>query len=127
MSKQIFISCVHEDSHQINNIKDWAAKNRLGNVVITHETEDNRPKGKEAVKQHLEKKIEGASAIFVLIGNDTHNHEWIEAEVELAKKFNKEIICARIPQTTGAIPSVLDKNKPINFDPDSLRKILESK
>lgn len=125
MSKSIFISCVFEDSHRIASIKKWATDNRLGDVVITQETEDKRQQGKEAVKQHIKSKIQGAAVILVLVGQDTHNHEWIEAEVELANSFNKEIICVRIPHTTGAVPPLLTNNRLISFDPDAIRKLIK--
>jgi hypothetical protein len=70
MSKSIFISCVFEDSHRIETIKSWATGKRLGDVVITHETEDKRILGKEAIKHHIKTKIQGASLIIVLIGQD---------------------------------------------------------
>lgn len=67
MSKSIFISCVHEDSHRIKSIENWAASGRLGNVVITHETEDKRHEGKEAIKHHIKSKIqEQGSSLFWL-------------------------------------------------------------
>jgi hypothetical protein len=53
----------------------------------------------------------------VLVGNNTHNHEWIEAEVELANRYNKEIICVRIPHTTGAVPPLLTNKRLVSFDP----------
>lgn len=124
MSKSIFISCVFEDSHRIASIKKWATDNRLGDVVITQETEDKRQKGKEAVKQHIKSKIQGAAVILVLVGQDTHNHEWIEAEVELANSFNKEIICVRIPHTNGAVPSLLTNKRIISFDPEAIKKLI---
>jgi len=126
MSKSIFISCVHEDSHRISSITSWAEQSRLGNVAITHETEDNRQQGKEAIKQHLKTKIQGASCILVLVGNDTHNHDWISAEVELANSFHKEIICVRIPNSNGAVPTLLNKYKLINFDPDTIKKEIDN-
>ena len=124
MSKSIFVSCVFEDSHRIESIKKWATDNRLGNVSITHETEDKRKQGKEEVKKHIKSKIQGATFVLVLVGQDTHNHEWIEAEVELANSFHKEIICVRIPHTTGAVPLLLSNKRLISFDPDSIKKII---
>lgn len=124
MSKSIFISCVHEDSHRITSIEKWTADGRLGNVAITHETEDRRPEGKEAIKQHIKSKIQGAAFIFVLVGQDTHNHDWIQAEVELANSFNKEIICIRVPHTTGAVPPLLTNKRLISFEPDAIKKII---
>ena len=124
MSKSIFISCVFEDSQRIDSIKNWAKDNQLGDVVITHETEDKRQQGKEAVKQHIKSKIQGAAVVLVLIGQDTHNHEWIEAEVELANSFHKEIICVRVPHTTGAVPSLLVSKRLISFDPNAIKKLI---
>ncbi|MBI5216185.1 MAG: TIR domain-containing protein [Ignavibacteriae bacterium] len=79
MSKSIFISCVHEDNNKIHTIQKCVSEKKLGDVIITHETEDKRQQGKELIRQHIKSKIEGAAIILVLIGNDTHNHEWIEA------------------------------------------------
>jgi hypothetical protein len=125
MSKSIFISCVFEDAHRIKSIEKWAADKRLGNVAITHETEDKRQLGKDAIKQHIKNKVQGATFVLVLIGQDTHNHAWIEAEVELANSFHKEIVCMRVPQTTGSVPSLLARKRVIAFDPDALKKILD--
>lgn len=124
MSTSIFISCVYEDSRWINNIKKWCDNELLGNVVITHETEDKRIMGKQAIKEHISKKIRGAAWILILIGNDTHNHDWIEAEVELANSFHKKIICVRLPDTVGSLPKILGKYKLIPFHPNSIKKII---
>ncbi len=121
--KSIFISCVFEDSHRIDTIKKWK-KNHFDNISITHETEDRRQEGKEAIKKHIINKIKGASLILVLIGQDTHNHDWIEAEVELANSFHKEIICMRVPNTNGAIPKLLKNKRLISFNPEQLKKVL---
>jgi len=126
MSKSIFISCVHEDSHRINNIKNWAEQKRLGDVVITFETEDKRHIGVDAIKQHIRDKIEGAAVILILIGQDSHNHDWIKAEAELANSFHKQIICVRITNTSGAVPLILKNYKVINFDPDAIKNAIDN-
>lgn len=127
MSKSIFISIVHEDSHLITTLNYWAKTNRLGDdVIITHETQnDKRYLGKELVKEAISRKIEGSALVFVLIGKDTHNHDWIQAEVEVANKHHKKIICVRIPQTNGAPPAILSKYKIIVFEPNAIKQALE--
>ncbi|HXP49855.1 MAG TPA: TIR domain-containing protein [Bacteroidia bacterium] len=124
MSKSIFISCVYEDSYRIDSVKKWADEKRLGDVVITQEIEDKRSQGKEAIKQHIKNKIRGAAIVLVLIGQDTHNHEWIEAELELANSFNVGVICVRIPNTTGAVPPLLRNHKLIAFNPDLIKALI---
>jgi hypothetical protein len=37
-------------------IQKWANEGRLGNVIITMETEDKRYQGKEAIKAHIREK-----------------------------------------------------------------------
>ncbi|HTA83460.1 MAG TPA: TIR domain-containing protein [Bacteroidia bacterium] len=125
MSKTLFVSTVFEDSKKIESIQKWAKEKRLGDLAITSETKDKRSIGKEAIKQHISDKIRGCSAVAVLVGKDTHNHDWIEAEVELANSFHKPIICMRLPNTTGAVPSILKNHDTINFDPDSLKRALK--
>lgn len=132
MSKSLFISCVFEDSPRIENILKWAKKEKLGDIAITRETEDMRMKGVEAIKKHLKNKIEGAAAVLVLIGQDTHNHDWVKAEVELANSFHIKIVCIRIPDaqgliTTGAVPPILANHPVVNFDPQSIKKAIESR
>lgn len=127
MSKSIFISTVHEDSHLIGTLSTWANSNRMGKVTITHETQnDKRHLGKDEIKQHIQKKIQGAGVVMVLIGRDTHNHDWIKAEVELANNYNKQIICVRIPQTTGPLPSILINYKPIAFEPGAILRAIDA-
>ncbi|MBS1595795.1 MAG: TIR domain-containing protein [Bacteroidetes bacterium] len=124
MSKSIFISHVHEDNEKITLLEKWAQEKRLGDIVITKETEDKRHEGKEAIKQYISDKIRGAMAVLVLIGQDTHNHGWIEAEVELAHSFHKKVICIRLHQTTGGIPPIL-ANKPIvPFEPNAIKQAI---
>ncbi|MGP8214839.1 MAG: TIR domain-containing protein [Bacteroidia bacterium] len=125
MPKSIFISCVHEDAQHLSNLEKWAKNNLLGeNVTITHETVDNRHHGYDAVFNHIRPRIEGASAVLVLVGQDTHNHDWIRAEAELANSYNKKIIIAQIPGTTGGTPQILKNKTAIPFDPNSIKKAL---
>ena len=125
MSKSIFVSCVFEDAHHLLHLEKWAKNNLLGEgVAITHETIDNRPLGYDTIFNHLRPKINGASAILVLLGRDTHNHDWIRAEVELANSYHKKLIVARIPDTNGGIPSILANKPIISLHPDSIRKAL---
>ncbi len=121
MSRSVFVSCVHEDSQLINIMKAWEQRQLIGDITITSELEDKRNEGTLAVKRYLQKKIEGAAGIVVLVGNNTHNHDWIAVEVELANSFHKKIVCMRIPNTTGAQPSILARYKIVSFDPMSLK------
>lgn len=117
MSKKIFVSCVYEDIKFIAVLNDWIQRKLIGDVILTTETEDKRQLGLEAIKAHIRKKIEDSDCVVVLVGDNTHNHDWIRAEVELANSFNKKVLCMRIPGTTGAFPEILRNRKIIQFDP----------
>jgi hypothetical protein len=122
--KSIFISHVFEDNKYVENMKKWSNNGQLNDYVLTFETEDKRIDGEKAIKEYLKKKIEGAAIVLVLIGNDTHNHDWIKVEVELANNFNKKICCVRIPNTTGGKPDILNKFEELKFDPSYILKKL---
>jgi hypothetical protein len=125
MSRSIFISHVHEDIQYIGTIEGWAQNRMLGDLVITVEAEDKRSFGYEVIRGYIEDKIRNASYVLVLVGKDTHNHNWVRAEVELANSFQKKIICMRIPGTTSPPPPILSNYTAINFDVASLKKALD--
>jgi hypothetical protein len=127
MNYKIFISSVHEDSVVFKQLVNWGNQGLLGSgIFFTYETEDKRHEGDEAVRKYLKNKIEICAAVLILIGNDTHNHNWIRIEAELANGFGKRIIVARIPGTNGAPPAIL-KNKPIiDFTYSSIRNAIIS-
>lgn len=124
--KSIFISHVHENKKYLNRMKKWDNRKEFDDYKFTFETEDKRSEGKKAISEHIKNKIRGAFAVLVLIGKDTHNHDWIKLEVDYANSFHKKKYCVRIPETTGAMPSFLNKFKELAFDPNSILKELKS-
>ena len=124
--ESIFISYVYEDNKWLKKMLKWEKKGLLKGYKITHETEDKRHEGKKAIKDHLKDKIKGCSILLVLIGNDSHNHDWIKAEIELANNYRKKICCVRIPDTNGSAPSILNNYELINFHPDSILKSIKN-
>lgn len=127
MSKKVFISGIHEDLQRyLHFIIDWQKKGLLGqNIEITHETEDKRAEGDEAVRKHVKKKIEDAKAVIILIGNDTHNHDWIRQEAELANSMKKLIIFARLKGTTGGNPPIIANKIAVKFNLKNIKKKLD--
>lgn len=108
MPASLFISHVYEDLHACDTIRAWAAQGLLGlDVVVTGESEDVRQGGYGAIRSHLSPKLQGAAAVIVLVGNNTHNHKWIEYEAQHALSNRKRVIVVRIPNTTGAAPLVV--------------------
>ncbi|HIP49137.1 MAG TPA: TIR domain-containing protein [Lutibacter sp.] len=123
--KSIFVSHVFEDNSFLKKMKKWQMNGLLGEYTFTFETEDKRNEGETAIKNHLKNKIKGAAIVLILVGNNTHNHNWIKVEVELANNFNKKICCVRIPETTGRKPKILNNYKELTFNPNQILKELK--
>lgn len=92
-------------------------KKLLDKFRLTYETEDKRHEGQVVLREYIKGKIRKARVVLVLIGDDTHNHPWIKAEVEFANSFKKPIICVRVPKTEGESPEILNKYEIFPFDP----------
>jgi len=122
--KSIFVSYVFEDKPFLNKMKNWEEKGLMEEYTFTFEKEDKRHEGEKAIKNYLKNLIKGSAIILVLIGDNTHNHDWIKIEVELANNFNKKIRCVRIPGTTGKKPEILKNYKELTFNPNQILKEL---
>lgn len=123
--KSIFVSHVHEDNKYLKKMKTWKTKGMLDEYTLSFETEDKRIEGTSAIKNYLKNKIKGSAVVLVLIGDNTHNHNWIKIEVELANNFNKKLCCVRIPNTSGKKPSILNNYKELKFDSEHILKELK--
>lgn len=125
MAYSVFISHVYEDSHARDQVRRWARDGLLGaDVVVTGETEDHRLWGRTGIRKHLSPKLRGASAVVVLVGNDTHNHHWVAYEAQHALSDRKKVVVARIRGTTGAVPEILRPLVEVPLDPTALRRAL---
>lgn len=127
MTTSLFICHVYEDRQAVDTMRQWAAAGKLGlDVVVTGESEDVRQHGSAAIRRHLSPKIQGASVVMVLIGNNTHNHEWIEYEVSHALSSRKLLVVVRLPHTTGAPPRALQGIGIIAMDPSAIGTALKA-
>lgn len=125
MAQSVFVSFVFEDKMHFDAVKRWAEEGKLGaNVTAIGETKDVRPDGEKAIEEHLKPRIRGSSAILLLLGNNTHNHDWVRYELSVATSLNKQIIVARIPDTTGAAPEGFRHLPVIVLDPSAIKAAL---
>jgi len=125
MARSVFVSFVFEDKRFFDIVQRWAEEKKFGpDVVVIGETKDVRKEGDAAVRNHLKPRIEGSSAVLLLLGANTHNHDWVKYEMSVATSFHKEIVVARIPDTSGAAPAGFQHIKPVLFDPTALKAAL---
>ncbi len=123
MSKSIFISCLLEDKHLIGQLNAWSEAREFGDIMFIHAMQQDKvPEGDDAVYRHILEYMDKAVAIAVLVGKDTHNHDWIDWEVKKAKKRTKKIFCIRIPNTKGGVPPILNDYAIIEFKLEDLKK-----
>ena len=93
-------------------------------IVIIGETQDMRPCGEKAIKEHLSSRLKGAAVVLVLVGQNTHNHEWVGYEIQHALSQHKKIIAVRIPNTTGALPTLLRSLAEMPFSPADIAEAI---
>lgn len=125
MASSVFVSFVFEDKSQFEVVKKWAEDGKLGSgMTAIGETKDVRQDGDAAIRNHLKPRIEGSSAVLLLVGTNTHNHDWVKYELSVAASFHKKTIVVRIPNTTGAVPEGFRHIAEIALDPTSIKKAL---
>jgi hypothetical protein len=125
MSASLFVSFVYEDKLHFDRVKQWAEDGKLGSgLVITGETKDVRQGGDAAIREHIKPRVEGSSAVLLLLGSSTHNHEWVKYELSVAVSFHKRVIVARIPGTSGAAPEGFRNLGEIALDPSAIKAAL---
>lgn len=124
MSKSIFVSHVFEDHRYVEKMKSWEANGYLTGYTFVFDIRDKRNLGNERIAEYLENKIRGVAVVLVLLGQDTHNHDWIRLEVEFAKKYNKKVCCLEVPGSTGGLPPILRGYRVLPYHPNSLKNEL---
>lgn len=121
---QVFVSYVYEDKPYRDRIEAWALEGRLGNVKITGEADDMRASGEAAIRAHLIPYLKGAAALILLVGDNSHNHEWVAYEVNYMQSERKPVVVVRIPRTYGAAPPSARHFAEVTFEPNAIRRAL---
>lgn len=97
----IFISHRHEDDALVGDLKEMLSGSgaEIRDSSITSKTPNNA-KSPDYIMQILRDQIRWAGKIIVIISPDTKNHEWVDREIEFARKFpDKRIVGVWAPGT----------------------------
>ncbi len=124
--KQVFVSYVFEDKGFRTQLERWAADGKLGAVQISGEHQDLRQKGEAAIRNHLVPLLAGAAALIVLVGDNSHNHEWVSYETDVMQSARKPVLVVRLPGTRGAPPPSIRHLAELAFEADALRRAIGS-
>lgn len=128
----IFISHRHEDDALVGDLKKMLAGSgaEIRDSSITNDTPNNA-KSPDYIRQLLADQIRWAGKIIVIISPDTKNHEWVDWEIEYARKFSdKRIVGVWAPGTThGDLPEPLEDfaNALVNWDAQAIIAALDGK
>jgi len=105
MPQSIFLSYVYEDKSYRDNVVRWFSRGLVGpNRISVTEASDRRQLGETGIKNYLRPLIRGSAAVLCLVGDNSHNSNWVKYELDVATSLNKKIVFGRIPGTNGSAP-----------------------
>ena len=120
---KFFISYVYEDHAYKSQLASWASSGQLGNWEAVYEQEDVRQDGRKAIEKHISPLIQSSQALVMLVGDNSHNHSWLDYEVQNAKSAGTPVISVRIPNTNGGPPAGAPVPD-VTFSPSAVRTAL---
>ena len=88
----------------------------------------NKAKNEEYIKSLLRPKINWASTMLVLIGDETHKSDYVTWEIEYAAKEGKRIIGIYLPgEADSIVPEALEIHGDalVLWDPSSIIKAIQ--
>lgn len=113
MSKQVFISFSHKNLDLRNDLRvmfaEWGGPIQATPVYLT---EDVREEGTPAVEREIQKKMQPCCGLLLAVGEDVHNSEWIDYELNLAAGWQKPWAPVRHPRSKGGLPNNF-RNRPV--------------
>lgn len=127
----IFIAHRHEDDHLIHELKSLLTKtgSEIRDSSITT-ANPNNAHNEEYIKSLIRDRIEWAGKVIVIVSPETHQHEWVDWEIEYAQKFpDKKVIGVWAPgTTTDNLPEGLEdlSDSIVNWDADAIIDALEN-
>jgi hypothetical protein len=121
----IFISHRHEDDALVSKLKTMLSDSgaEIRDSSITSAT-PNHAKSPDYIRQILADQIRWAGKVIVIISPETSAHEWVDWEIDYARKFpDKRIIGVWAPGTThDDMPEPLNDyaHAVVNWDADAI-------
>lgn len=94
LTKNVFISHIHEDDHGLDKLKDILAKNGMEiRDSSINSSNPNKAKSEDYIKSEiLAPQIQWAGTLVVYVSPQTKNSEWVNWEIEYAAQQGKRIV-----------------------------------
>ena len=122
---RIFVPHVHEDDEHVDKLRQYL--NEGGHEVDVSAIDSSSPNEAHnpdyIMSEYIRPKVEWCEAIVVLISPATQDSDWVDNEIELAKRLEKRIIGVWIPGSEGCpIPQGLQDyaNAIVAWDEDAI-------
>ena len=114
---RVFISFNYSDSAMKKTVDNW--KNQEIGTDISFTSLDGHSysdRGDAHVEQLLSSYIAKSHIVLVLVGNNTHNSQWVKYEIAEAKRLGKTLLWTQLPGATGGAPRELMQERCLPFD-----------
>src|SRR5690606_3846838 len=110
-AQNVFISHHGKDDEQIQKVKDLLkSKGKVIKNSSIDSTKPNNANNEEYIKSMLRSRIQWSSCLLVLIGEGTHNREWVNWEIEEAERQGRRIVGLYLRGgTENEIPDALNE------------------
>lgn len=129
-NKNIFVSHYHEDSNEIDNLKQMIGSGNQyepKDSSIYEKKNPNTAENTEYIKSLLRPKIKWAGSLIVMIGDNTNTSDWVQWEIEYANSLGKNIVGVYLPDYKGnEIPEALNDyaDSVVDWNPNQMNRAL---
>jgi hypothetical protein len=129
MEQHIIISCVHEDKRYLAKIQKWASQGKLGGTIHVIPQDDDYFYLEDGSldEERIVWALKNAALVVVMVGEDNHDHPWLDWEGEFCHQWGIKRVLLRIPYTTGGIPDEFKFLKEIAYNPNAIEKELKER
>ncbi len=97
--KNVFVSHHHKDDASVDGLSDMVSGNgykfRNSSIRVKPENQqrlDRKKVSDSTIKRLLRMKMRWASQVIVIIGKETHQRDWVNWEIDAARKLGKPVI-----------------------------------
>lgn len=130
--RRIFVPHVHEDDEHVAALREFLNRNgREADVSAIDSSSPNNANDPDYImSRYIRPKVEWCEAIVVLISPATQSSDWVEKEIDLAKRLERRIIGLWIPGSEGCpIPEGLQDyaNAIVNWNETAILDAIDGK
>ena len=123
--RRIFVPHVHEDDEHVDKLRQLLNReDREADISAIDSSSPNNANNPDYImSEYIRPKVEWCEAIVVLISRNTQGSDWVDKEIELAKRLGRRIIGVWIPGSEGCqIPQGLQDyaNAIVSWNDDSI-------